>query len=435
MRILLIEATRTAPVSRFYPHLGLRYLAAFASRYADFELEFLIVAVSEFPKLSQRPDLVGISAVTGNFATAERIAVSAREQLGHHVPILLGGCHVSALASSLPAPFDAGVIGEGEATFLELLARLKARGTLTESDYASIPGLAYRNQSGVARSGPRPLLTELDRIPFPVQRTPVFGIAHVITSRGCPYPCAYCAARSLWGQVRNHSPRYVVEELQNLVGQAGVDQVIFFDDNFLADRKRIREIAEELEVHGLAGRVGFICFGRTRGIQPDLAADLARMGVQEIYLGADTAADQLNERRRSPGVFQRNQRAVDLCADTGMKVDCSFVVGLPHQTPEDLDQVLDFVVHNRPRLKSIQISPVNLFPGTPLWDYAVKKGRISRDKVDWSALESFTRIQDFSLDRYLYLNERMRPEVFADYCKRFAAVVATPEAGAAHPVW
>ena len=425
MKILLVEALRQKGItSNIYPPLGLYYIESFAKEHADFELEFVILSADDADSidLTNPPHIVGISAVTANFRKAEEIAKQIRDRIGDKIPIILGGCHISAMPESLPAVFDAAVVGEGELTFLEILRRLHKKGRLKPSDYIGIDGVARHDGGKIVRNRERAFIKNLDEIPFPARKLSGIGVTHMLTSRGCPYSCVYCATCLLWGRVRSHSPEFVVNEIRHIHEGFHVNEIILFDDNFLADRKRVREISQRLDAENLAGKISFICYGRTRAINKSLVQDLVRMGVVEIYLGADNVPDSVIDGSGSADAYRRNSLAIDLCHDAGLKVNCSFVIGLPRQTTADLDEILRFMDEKGNKVSVFQISPLNLFPGTPVWEYAVRKGKIPEFVEDWSLLEHFTPIGAFSPDSYIFLNEMMSIEEFTGYCKRFTEI-------------
>ncbi len=425
MKILLIEALKHKSItSSIYPPLGLYYIESFVKKHVPFPVEFSNISASDTSKadLWDAPQIIGISSVTANFTVAVKIASELRSRLGNEVPIILGGCHISALPGSLPPPFDAAVIGEGEVTFLEILRKLYDKGRLKPGDFRDIDGVAYMDEGKIIINKERTFIANLDEIPFPARRLAGIGVTHMLTSRGCPYSCVYCATCHLWGKVRSHSPEYVVREIRHLHDGFNINEIILFDDNFLADRKRVHEISDKISSGGLKGKLSFICYGRTRAINESLVNDLVNMGVSEIYLGADNVPDSVIDGSGSSHAYERNSRAVDLCYDAGLKVNCSFVIGLPRQTTKDLDEILRFMDYKRDRVSVFQISPLNLFPGTPVWEYAVKQGKIPESVEDWNLLEHFTPIGAFSAEKYIFLNEMMSINEFAGYCKRFTEI-------------
>jgi len=432
MKIFLVEAIKNRSfITGIYPPLGLYYIKSYLEKYSDIDLDLKITSSPDSSMIDPRnpPDIIGISSVTENFTTAIKIAEEIRDKLGYEMPLIIGGCHISAIPRSLPDVFDIAVIGEGEETFLQLVELYHRKRVFNYDDLSQIPGIAYfsnrneRKKNNITFSIPREPVRDLDIIPYPRRKLVGHGLTHIVTSRGCPYACIYCATYLLWGNVRSHSPEYILREIEDLYNNYSIREIILFDDNFLADKKRIKQISNLLNKKGTAGKIEFTCYGRTRAINKSVVNDLVRMGVGEIYLGADTVFDMKIDGTRDERAFKRNTRAIDICRKSGMSVNCSFVIGLPRQTTEDLDDIISFINANRHKLKAIQISPVNLFPGTPLWEYAIKKGKIKEQIEDWSILENFTHIDDFSQDKYIYINEMMSPETFYEYCRIFREIL------------
>ncbi|MCE1245915.1 MAG: B12-binding domain-containing radical SAM protein [Firmicutes bacterium] len=437
---MLIEAQKhKMAATAIYPPLGIACLEAYIEKYADFPVEIKTISTDNPEAAIQaisgtqngqnagssgfEPDIIGISAVTEGFTRAGEIAVLLKSKYGN-IPVLLGGCHISAIPESLPEAFDAAVIGEGEITFLRIISVLYQKGSLTGEDYLSIPGMMVRINGNPVFSPFRPPIEDLDTIPYPRRSIPRLGITHMVTSRGCPFSCIYCATFALWGKVRAHSPEYVTNEIKYLYENLGIRQIILFDDNFTASPKRVKIIADNLEKENLNGKISYLCYGRTRAVSRELVSDLARLGVDEIYLGADSVQDsRIEGGRLDKASLAKNQTSVDICHNAGMRVNCSFVIGLPGQTKEDLDDIYNFIDNNRSKLTGIQVSPINLFPGTPLWEYAVNKGKLPKQIKDWSVLENFTHISGFTPENYIYLNENMSIETFTDYCRKFDNLV------------
>src|SRR5262245_543133 len=166
-----------------------------------------------------RPELVGITSVTLNHHIANRIAGWVRE-CDPRVPIAMGGPHVSfeieGSFRDLPA-LDFIGIGEGEHTMVELARALDGR-----MDLRDVKGLAFRGESGIVRTPPRPLEDDLDELPTPARdlvplaRYLAFDShASVVTSRGCPYECVFCSAPAWTGrQVRYRTPSRCVDEME-----------------------------------------------------------------------------------------------------------------------------------------------------------------------------------------------------------------------------
>ncbi|MDP2726369.1 MAG: cobalamin-dependent protein, partial [Dehalococcoidia bacterium] len=211
-------------VERRYPPLGLSYIASYLGKYGG--LNDVVFRRDYQELIAETPDMVGISAVTHNFPRAVHSAQEIKKAL--KVPVIVGGPHISALPHSLPSCFDVGVLGEGEETFLEICRQYEAQGRLEPETLSHTPGIVFHGDGGTVVTPPRPLIEPLDRIPFP--RRDLFQEPwdssfhqdmHMLTSRGCPYKCVFCFSTQYWGRIRFFSPKYVVEEIKELVENWG----------------------------------------------------------------------------------------------------------------------------------------------------------------------------------------------------------------------
>ncbi len=208
MKVALVKPPGTYANWYKRPVLGVTYICSvlesngFESRV--FDAYFHNWSESELLRrvADYQPDAVGISAMTHEVNAAALIASSVKNELG--VPVIIGGCHVTALPKRTLtefSDFDYGVYGEGEQTCLELLQCLQEG---TTSDLSSIPGIVFRDDGDVVVNESRPNLTptELDALPWPAldqyYAPNIDALAArdeyyvMFTSRGCPYKCAFC---------------------------------------------------------------------------------------------------------------------------------------------------------------------------------------------------------------------------------------------------
>ncbi|GAF79207.1 unnamed protein product, partial [marine sediment metagenome] len=191
------------------------------------------------------PDVLGISILTSNYANAKKIVKEVKKRIPR-TKIVLGGPHPSALpgATLKEIPADFLIRGEGEYSFLELVNFLAGR----KGDPSTIENLCY-SENGEIKTKPCTVqVKNLDKIPVPSwdliepRQYPVnphqfffkkYPIAPVITTRGCPFDCTFCAATFLTGRtLRMRSPDKVVDEIELLVNKYGVKEIHFEDDNF-----------------------------------------------------------------------------------------------------------------------------------------------------------------------------------------------------------
>jgi radical SAM superfamily enzyme YgiQ (UPF0313 family) len=142
------------------------------------------------------------------------------------------------------------------------------------------------------------------------------------------------------------------------------------------------------------------------------------MGVTRLSLGIESGSQRVLDRLNKKSSVALNQRALDLCARHGIPTCCSFVIGLPGETADDLAATLGFIERNRQVIAEIEVCPLVPFPGTPLWDEALRQGLVSLD-MDWSRLRDHSDFSQFDPDAYLYLNPALDRATFDDYCLRF----------------
>lgn len=162
---------------------------------------------------------------------------------------------------------------------------------------------------------------------------------------------------------------------------------------------------------GLHEKAVFRCSTRANLITEERLELLKSFNVQGINFGAESGSDQILAYLKGGNVsVEQNQRALDLCQEYGLRVGCSFVIGAPPETKEDLTKTLGFVRRNRDKLEEAQFYPVIPFPGTRLWEWAREHGRVP-DPVNWDAF-SMTIEGDAWWRDYYFLNEHMSVEEF-----------------------
>ncbi len=294
--------------------------------------------------------------------------------------------------------------GEYEFTLLELAQRLKAKTAL-----AGLQGLIYRDHGKFKVNPARPLLEDLDDLPWPLRSglpmekysdTPG-GIplpsAQMWSSRGCPYQCLFCA----WPQLMYQNNRYrvrsiiqVVDEMEYLVKQMGFKSVYFDDDTTNIGKLRMIELAEEIKRRGL--QVPWAMMARADLMEEDVLERLRSAGLFAVKYGVESSNQELLDRIRKNMDLRKTERMIRFTQSLGIKTHLTFSFGLPGETEETIQKTIDFAKALDP--DSVQFSIATAFPGTSYFQALEQKGHVaSRDLSDYDgSFKSMLRTESLS---------------------------------------
>jgi radical SAM superfamily enzyme YgiQ (UPF0313 family) len=358
-----------------------------------------------------RPDLVGFSVPTNVFPYALEFARRLRRRL--RVPTIFGGIHPTALPEYVLRHDEVDYVcrGEGELTMAELADCLE-RGRSPEG----IPSLGYKRDGAVHLNPLRPLVEDLDTLPFPHRdayfREGAFRtLLHVVTGRGCPFRCSYCVNSFLWGQlyrkqparvpaVRHRSPGNVIREIRDCAARYPIDLVYFCDECFGVNRRRLFAFLEQYQ-HEVA--LPFSFSYHHRAIDEEVARRLADAGAVYAQGAIETADPEL---RRN--VLGRNDtddeivRAMRILKAHGIRVSTSAIFGIPRETEESRWATVRLVEESRPDMvNSYLLYP---FPGTRIFDLARREGFLSEEGAERarqgiSSYHQESLLQNLDLDR------------------------------------
>jgi radical SAM superfamily enzyme YgiQ (UPF0313 family) len=334
------------------PPLGLMSIAAYlrtrghASRVLDVGFEEDAADLWALAD-SDRPVLFGVTATTPEFPEAVRLVHGLKARFPD-VPVVVGGIHVSALGvdAVAEAGADYGVCGEGEETLAELVAALGEDGP--GADLSGIRGLIIRDGNGGRMNAPRPVLRDVDALPPPAWdliRSERYFVrpwhflqqrsrsAFVMTSRGCPSGCTFCASHKTLGRAfRGRSPEVVVDEIEELYRNYAVREFLFVDDNITFDRDRAAAICEEILRRGLD-----ISWRTPNGVRIDtLDAPLVELmrqsGCYLLGFGIESGDRAVLKRTNKKLDLDRVADLVAMVRSQGLITFGYFILGLPGET-------------------------------------------------------------------------------------------------------
>lgn len=445
--IILLRPSFQMIFSQENPPIGLGYLASYLERFGFtvhiLDLSSIKITTKVLVEFIARraPVFVGITALTAYYNSAKELARLIKKEFPS-LPLVLGGVHASALPelSIVECGADFVVIGEGEATALEL-----ARGLMDGmTDFSQVRGIAYRAGNRVVINGPRGLLEDVDSLPMPAwhkinpnryPRQPHGSImmfkevAPILSSRGCPYACDFCASCKFWGQrIRFRSPVKIVDEMEYLKRNFGTREFHFWDDNLTVKRSHIVGICKEILKRKLNIAIAMPNGVRVDTLDEDLLKLMKRAGFYFLIFAVESWSKKVLLGYNKNTNLAKIARNVIIAKRLGFELGTYLILGFENSTIESMHRDIRFT-------KSLPFDLISFFllkplPGSKIFEIWAD-GKDLHD-FDWSAINYFnskvatgnweTRVLDEIQDRafkefYLRLPALLRT-IFYRFIKR-----------------
>jgi len=382
----------------YWQPLGTLYVAAVLRR-AGHEVKFLNGAFMKHDDILKdiekfRPEFIGIYSTTFGWEKAKKTAEDFKRIFNGNVFICAGGPYPIAMQERCLEDagecLDAAVTGEGEFTTLEIIEKLCAGKGLE-----GVQGAIYREDGRIVKNPPRPLISDLDSLPFPARELlgdPNFYIpppatykrkpvAVLMTSRGCNRRCIYCFQidKERKDGIRYRSVENVLKEIEYCIKQ-GYREIKFIDDTLAADYNRAMRLAKEIKNR----KLDFTWFASACVNQVDkpLLQAFRDAGCWAILFGAESGVQKNLNTIRKGITLEQTKKAVKAAKEAGLKVSTPFIFGIPGETFEEGLQTIEFAIELNPDIANFHaITP---FPGTYLYDNLEKYGTMSDELSDFT---------------------------------------------------
>jgi len=346
------------------------------------------------------PDIIGITMFTANYKVAKIIAGIARK-LNREVKIVVGGAHptIDPEGTLRNGEFDYLVRGEGEFTFLELV---------DGKDVSEITGLSYKEKGGIVHNSPRPFIEDLDSLPFPsrdlfLNNTSNIDYENIITGRGCPYSCIYCASKKIWDKkVRFRSPDNVIRELIYLKEKFNSPILYFVDDTFTLKKDRAKEICRGIIERNLD--LKWKCDTRVDCIDYELVSLMKQAGCIRIKIGVETGSEKIMKKIKKGLTKDKIRKGVEIIKKVGLPLTVYLMAGFPGETNDDIRQTIEFGKEIDADYYSLSI--VAPYLGTEIYDKFLSSG----NKIDKEHWEYF-----YHQSKYMILNNNIDPELIEEF--------------------
>lgn len=334
-----------------------------------------------------KPKVVGISVNIFSFLQAIRYTEEIKK-FSEDIVVIWGGPHSTIAYDQCfnRSKVDLVVIGEGELTLREVLKNI-ASGIGPEN----INGIAYRQKGGFQVNPLRERITDLDSLPFPAyhllpdlkyyktraRKKPFMGI---ITSRGCPFSCIYCSKDVFKNKITVRSPENIIREIDLLVNKYGIRQIDILDDNFTINRAHVEQLCDLI-----ISRDYNICINLQSGIRSDrvdekLFKKMKKAGVFKVAFGVETGNKKILQSVKKELDLDKVLESARLARKYGMVIVGFFMVGLPGDNEETLQETIDFAVRMNPHIANFMMTIP--FYGTELYRIIKEKGRLLFDTKD-----------------------------------------------------
>ncbi|MDP3065442.1 MAG: radical SAM protein [Methanobacteriaceae archaeon] len=385
------------------------------------------------------PHVVAVTATTSTIKSGLKYLELVKNILPNSLTVI-GGPHVTFMPLETlkdSEAIDVVVMGEGEETMVELADQSSRK----ISDLEDVRGIVFRDpNTGSLKSTPdRPLIKDLDSLPFPARHLVPFksyGVSKeqtggIITSRGCVYSCSYCSSSLIMGnKFRWRSPDNVVDEIEELIDNYQIREIGFMDDTFMLIKRRANDIANEIKARGMD--LSFVASSRVDRVDPELLQNLKNSGMQTIYYGVESGSQRILDLMKKGITLKNVETAVKSAKNAGLEVLTSFILGYPGETEDDMNKTIDFST----RLDSdyCQYSILTPFPGTPVYNELREKNLIDNDDWDeYTVLKPVLKYDEMGLNKKMverklvtaYLKYYARPKYLLNHRHMFKVMFKT----------
>jgi anaerobic magnesium-protoporphyrin IX monomethyl ester cyclase len=403
-------------ISGRLPPLGLSFVAASLEK-ADFKVQMLdnyhirkpLEQLQEEVRRLE-PEIVGITCGSVTYRPCIETAKAVKEALPS-CKIVVGGWQPSYMPESLlkHKEIDYLIRGEGEEAVVALASKI------TEGEdrqvIAKIPGVAFMDNRKMVMNPPK-FIEDVDQIPFPARHllqmdiydraAPYFDAKPMDTMnvvRGCPYNCAYCETKKLWGsKVRAFSPSRVVAEIKDLAQNYGTRGIYFVGDNFTINKKRTSELCNLMKREKLD--IQWVCDARVDQVSRELLREMKGAGCRTIWFGVESGSPRILEKLNKKITKEQISHAFKLCKEEGIQIACSFMLGIPGETIEDMEASFKFARKLDPDW--CQFNVFVAVPGSALYREVIEKGLYDRTED----FVTYVKTDEFDYEKAVKIQQR-----------------------------
>lgn len=397
------------------PALGLGYLAAYLQE-NKIDVSVLDIAaegIQQVKKIGKKiryglseeeikkkvkeisPKIVGITCQSTLHAQDAHETARIVKQVDENILVVMGGAHPSSKPDDVlkDKNVDMVVKGEGEITLLDIVERFKRKKRLD-----NISGTLIKKGKKIVTNPPRPFIKNIDLLPFPARHLLPMEVYFqemakktnyimrdramtMITSRGCPGNCVYCAVKTVWGRLwRGRSPKNVVDEIESLIKEFGANEIHFIDDSISVDAKRLEGICDEIIKRKID-----IKWNTPNGIavwllNKKLLLKMKKAGCYRLTFGLESGNyETLHNFIGKHYDYEKAKEIIRFASKIGLWTIGTFIIGFPYEKKNSIEDTINFSISTDLDFAVFYIA--NPFPGTPMYDFYLKENLFPKGGV------------------------------------------------------
>ncbi len=356
------------------------------------------------------PTIVGITCSSVTYSQCIQTAKAVKEVLPS-CKVVVGGWHPSYNPESMleHSEIDYVVMGEGERAMVDLATQI-SKGE-NNSSTTNIAGVVYRHEGKIIKNAPK-FINNMDEIPFPafhllqidlyerkMEFLNVKPVDNMSIARGCPFNCAFCETSRLWGKTcRAFSPHRVVEDIQHLIANYGTKGIYFVNDNFTLRKEKTIELCQLIRKNQID--LEWVCDTRADLLSQDLLKEMKAAGCKTIWFGIESGSTRILEKLQKDVTLDQTEHAIKMCKAEGIQTACSFLLGIPGETVDDMKATFKFARKIDPDWCGFNIFVA--VPGSALYDEVISKGLY--DKIEDFA--AYVKTEDFNYESLLKIQRQ-----------------------------
>lgn len=354
------------------PPTDLMYLAAIAEREG---LEAKIKDYSQSGNLEQdlrefKPDYLVVNIATPSLEH-DLDAIRKAKEINPEIITIAKGAAFLTLGEKILAEhefLDFGILGEAEETLKEIFE---------EQEKTRILGIYYRENGNVKFTGNRAFIEDLDSLPFPARHLVDNSIyrrpdnskvqATIKVERGCPFHCFFCLATPVSGaKVRRRSVENIVAEIRECVEKYNIRNFLFWSDIFNLDKKWTMDLCQSIIDSGL--KITWSANTRADTADLEMAKMMYKSGCRLVSIGVESGSQEMLEKMGKNITLNDVRRTVKVFKQAKIRIYNYFVIGLPWETEETVEETIKFAIElNSDFISFYTATPL---PGSRFYDYA-----------------------------------------------------------------